>query len=290
MNDVVVVIRKNNERTYEVCRMIIEQRVPENQIYTIEEKPFYRAVEETLKMGIHSSQWLIAVDADVLLFPETISQMVSKANAIKKDFFFYQGAVLDKFFFGYRPAGPHLYNCKHIPRALELKAGFENDLRPESFVRSRMEKDGYRFVQEEVDFGLHDFEQSYSDIYKKIFRHAVKHDRYMKKLAPLYKRFCELDYDFAIACVAIEDSVKYQGENSPSEQELNIRIKEVLQRLGLVEKGPLNLKKISSENVASDVKIQYLNSLNINENFLKKQRYFRRLKSFTQHLLNQLPY
>lgn len=290
MDDVVVVIRKNEERTSQVCQQIVAQQVPEKQIHIISEKPFHRAVEETLKAGIHSGRWLIAVDADVLLFPETIAQMVSRANAIKKDFFFYQGAILDKFFLGYRPAGPHLYNCKHMLRALEHKAGFENDMRPESFVRSRMVKEGLAFVQDKTVFGLHDFEQSYSDIYKKIFKHSLKHGMYMKKLSPLFKRFSELDPDFAVALIAIEDAEKYHIEKPPSEQNLDIHAKEALRKLNLIEKSPFKPKGSNSETIASDTKMQYLNALGINEHFLRKQRYFPRFKPYVQSLLDKMPF
>lgn len=287
MNDVIVVIRSIGERTTDVCRKIIEDQVPIDNIYNINERPFSEAVKKTLEVGVKSGKWLIAVDADVLLYPDTISRMVEKAKTRKKPFFFYQGAILDKFFFGYRPAGPHLYNCQYMFEALELKSGFENDLRPESFIRDKMEKEGFSFVQDRSIFGLHDFQQSYSGIYKKMFSHALKHKEFMINLKKLFNSFIKLDQDFAVAIAGLKAAESFDGKRKPSEDDLNMMAKEAVTRLGLVEKSEFELATNNTGTVAKEVKEDYLNSLQINERFLAKQRYFPRYQHYIDRLLNQ---
>lgn len=290
MDDVLVVIRKNQERTSDVCRAIIEQQVPESQICIVTEKPFYKAVEKTLKSGGFSNRWLIAVDADVLLLPDAISRMCEEASRIKKDFFFYQGAVLDKFFMGYRPAGPHLYNCEHIQRSLELKNGFEQDPRPETFIRSKMKKEGFAYVQDQTVFGIHDFEQYYSDVYKKVFRHAQKHASHRKKIETLFNKFCDVDIDFAVAKLAINEATTNGVDVLLPDQDLDNMARKAIDRLDLSEKISFRPEDNNVATTAADVKANYFTLLGIDEQFLSQQRYFGRFNPYVHRLLKRLPF
>ena len=103
-NDVTVVIRTIGERTTGLCKNLVAGQVPEQNIVTISERPFHQAVVKTFEMGQQMNhRWTIALDADVLLYPVTISRMLSRMSRLPDSFFFYQGLVLDKLFRRYRP-------------------------------------------------------------------------------------------------------------------------------------------------------------------------------------------
>lgn len=281
-------IRSISERTSEVCQKIVEAQVPIENVYIINEKPFSEAVKKTLEIGAKHGKWLIAVDADVLLFSDSIAQMVERAESFNQDFFFYQGAVLDKFFLGYRPAGPHLYNCRHLTRSLELRKGFENDMRPESYIRSRMVEKGYAYIQDKTVYGLHNFEQSYIDFYKKTHRAFFKDEYFMKKLLRLFKKFNKADLDFAIAEKSILDTLEYKIQKPLHEDELNVMAMKAMGTLNLEEKSKLPVTTVGEGDFSLGLKEQFLEVLDMDENFLAKQRYFPRLNTGISRLFKKL--
>ena len=114
-NIVTVVIRSSNERTEAVCKYFAELQVPADSVFIIRERPFRKAVSENFKIGLSEGRkWTLALDADVLLRENAVTEMIDKAESLGDELFIYQGFVLDKLFRNTREGGPHLYQTKRI--------------------------------------------------------------------------------------------------------------------------------------------------------------------------------
>lgn len=173
--DVTVIIRAAGERTELLCQYIVEQQVPSKQVFVIHERPFWKAVKRTFEIGINEGRrWTLAVDADVLLSNNAIKRMVSNAEKIDKPLFCYQGYVQDFIFGCPRDGGPHLYNSKFIPDALEILKTDSTIHRPESDTYKVLAAKGIYTIVDSMLFGVHDYYQNYDDYYRKAFFHAIK--------------------------------------------------------------------------------------------------------------------
>src|SRR5690606_17173597 len=119
--DVTVIIRSCGERTEAWCHEIVKAQVPDTAISIIREIPFVNAVRKTYSIGSDSGRkWTVAVDADILLTPGAIGEMIAQAEKLPSHTFVYQGCVLDKLLNGIRPGGPHLYRSEYLPLALRV--------------------------------------------------------------------------------------------------------------------------------------------------------------------------
>ena len=76
-NNIIAVIRSVNERTFPACYATIARDIPSENIYVVNERPFEVALRKTYQIGIESkAEWMMTVDADVLLLPETHKKML----------------------------------------------------------------------------------------------------------------------------------------------------------------------------------------------------------------------
>lgn len=102
--EVCVVIRSVKERTEELCKkLIVEQGVPESQVFIVHEVPFAASMRKGFELGIESNcQWTYCIDADVLLRPGSMAQMLEAAQRADGMTCELQGVVYDKFFGGAR--------------------------------------------------------------------------------------------------------------------------------------------------------------------------------------------
>ncbi|MCO4821781.1 MAG: hypothetical protein KC469_06920, partial [Flavobacteriaceae bacterium] len=154
---------------------IISKQVPKTHIHIISEVPFSKAVTETFKIAIRENRnWTLAVDADLLLKDEAISEMIHKAEEIQGQLYIYQGMVLDYLFGDYRSGGAHLYKTSVLPYALEALSDNPYELRPESFTYKVLAKQGYVTYCDNICYGLHEYEQYSKDYYRKGFLHGKK--------------------------------------------------------------------------------------------------------------------
>lgn len=238
MSELLVVIRSNRERTVDWCRGLAVAQWPEEHVRLLGVAPFLSAVQETFALGVRSgAAWLLALDADVLLFPGAVEYMLRVARCyghddlVRIDF-----TVLDKFR-GRTCAGAHLYNNRWSQRLLEFlrtdpEAG--QRLRPESdnleaFCRPRGLV--YRTVFPMHAVGLHDHAQYHADLLHKYrtrkARCAVDGDlesvaRRLEAGAARHVR----DADWAVARHAFASSGREDAAKA-------------LRSLNIMEKGPI---------------------------------------------------
>jgi hypothetical protein len=214
LNIATIIIRSVGERTEALCKkLIIEQGVSEDAIFIINEAPFSKAMKVGFEIGIREKRpWTFCVDADVLLRPGSVLNMIRHAEKQPKNVCEIQGFVLDKFFGGARTAGVHLYRTSLLEKVLQEIPLEGVDIRPESFALNSMKKNGYPWYAVEELVGLHDFEQSNEDIFRKCFAQAHKHLNYTELFIPFWRSKSFLDEDYKIALAGFGEGIKHFGD------------------------------------------------------------------------------
>ena len=262
MSDVFVVVRAAGERTEAAARALAEAEVGADAVATVREVPFAAALRRALELGAEAGRrWTLCLDADVLLRPGGVARLVAaaEAEAAREPLFGVSGTVADKLLGHVRAAGQHLYLTELIPVALRDGAFDPRKRRPESHLKRLMREAGHRWINLEVPIGLHDFEQSYADIFRKVFVHTRKHDRFMNTAARLWRRLSAEDPDYRVALVskAIAEAIteteperRRRDENVAIDRSLFPEsVEPVLLPMNLAEKPPLGAGEIDGVGV-----------------------------------------
>ncbi|TVR16973.1 MAG: hypothetical protein EA391_06360 [Balneolaceae bacterium] len=195
----IVIIRSAGERTTEACKLLVRNELPADNIQVINLVPFEEALRESYRLGIESKKkWLITIDADVLPRPGFIKTISQKSDEISGNVFSFKAMVFDKFFIKHRLAGFRVYRTKLLSKALRLIPENGIQIRPEEFTVNLMEKKGYKTKVLEYVVGLHDFQQSYKDLYRKAFFHAVKHPKEIGENIAAWKELAKADDDYRV--------------------------------------------------------------------------------------------
>ncbi len=242
IDQVTVIIRSVGERTEPICRKLLEEVFLSKNIHTINTRPFSEAIRKAFQLGVtHHLPWTLCIDADVLVTREGIAQLIERSHQLEKNIFEIQGLVLDKFFGVKRPAGNHLYRTDLIPKALELIPEEGKSLRPESDMLNAMSALGYPWAQQEVLVGLHDFEQFYSDIYRKCFLQAHKHQWILPEIEAFWQSMRTEDKDYEVALWGLQSGKVYQGTIRVDKNFLQEEANNVLSLKGIPEKSTFDV-------------------------------------------------
>lgn len=214
LDSVTVVIRSVGERTESLCRKsILDQGVPEEAVFVINEAPFSKAMKVGFEIGISEKRpWTYCVDADLLLRPQSILNMIEHAERQPSNVCEIQGLILDKFFGGARMGGVHLYRTALLDTVIKLIPPEGNDIRPETHALNAMRAAGYPWLTVPELVGLHDFEQTYEDIYRKCFVHAHKNLGYSELFIPCWRSKSNQDMDYRFALAGFAEGIKHFGE------------------------------------------------------------------------------
>lgn len=250
LDGVFVVIRAAGERTEALCRRLLRAELPEAQIALIREVPFATAVRRSFELGVAAGrEWTLCVDADVLLRPGAIVDLMAAAESLPDTAFGVCGRVADPLLGQWRVAGQHLYRTKWLGKALELARFDPEQRRPETHVKRQMKARGHDWRDVDVAIGLHDAEQSYADIFRKVVVHTRKHERFMGYARRFWDRVCAEDPDLRVALWALDaperiaDIPPPPGDGGRNVQidrrQFPDRIDGFLGRIGLREKDSL---------------------------------------------------
>jgi hypothetical protein len=164
------VIRSNGERTKDLCARLLREQI---EAECIEIAPFTEAVRRCFEIAIEAkADWLLTVDADVLVFPKAVEKMINRTAEMPKQVFHFQGMIRDKLSRKVRNAGHRMYRVKYLPQLLPL---IEDVIRVESNIVRRFRAAGFKSITLDDIFGYHDYEQWYADLYRKASVHAKKH-------------------------------------------------------------------------------------------------------------------
>jgi hypothetical protein len=260
-----IVVRAAGERTEAACAALAASEVGPDRVRTIREVPFAAAIRRGFEIGVEAgADWTLCLDADVLLAPGAIAALCAEAEAerLRGERFAYEGLVADKLMGHVRSAGVHLYRTEHLPRALAEAEFNPRRRRPESYVKLRMRKLGLSTARMQAVTGLHDHEQYYRDIFRKVFTHTRKHARFMAFAPAFWRREADADPDLRAAWLSwrLSDAVNEltNFDEMPDTENVAIDIRAfpddigaILKPAGLEEKAPLGAGDIAPETVAA---------------------------------------
>lgn len=243
----IVVIRSAGERTEQLCKNLLLRVVNEAQIVVIREVPFEGALRKSFQIGLTSgAKWLLVIDADLLVLPESVEQIVSEADSEPEETFHLQGIIYDKFFLDYRKAGPRLYRVKSLNTVMNMIPADGKEIRPEFHTIKSMELEGYKSKSSEVVFGVHDYEQFYFDIYRKCVVHTFKHKSEIDLLVKKWVSRID-DLDYKIALVACLEAFTAYETVSIDKRLFEVGWKQLKERLGIIEKNAdFNLNQVEN--------------------------------------------
>ncbi len=269
--DLTIIVRSVGERTEEVCGELLKEIFPDCKIWVINEKPFTKAIKVTFELGINEAKkWTLVIDADVLVSKNGILSLINFANTQDEKVFEVQGKIIDKLFGGPRPAGNHLYRTALLKTALKYIPEPNVSLRPETYVMRSMNDVSFTWIQREEIVGLHDFEQSYFDMYRKAYTHAKKHRTSLDILLKYWIREANADGDFKAVLLGANAGLTEDKEFTIDANFFSNNLKDILKQEGLNEKEKLNSKAINSEvveNIISSFKSpkEYYELISLNE-------------------------
>lgn len=178
-HDLLIVIRTAGERTAGLCEQIVRAQAPYSELHVIAEKPFLRAVRKTMQIGATSNaRFLLALDADIVLYPEAMEYMMYEANLQDYEKFLRIDFWLNDKFRG-KVMGVHLYNNLYSADFFGYLAGIDDNtyfVRPEgnNFIAfAKPTKLRYGYIADKI-VGDHDYHQYYADLIRK---YTLRYDR-----------------------------------------------------------------------------------------------------------------
>lgn len=210
--DVTVVIRSVGERTLELCRQLVCEQVPVENVFVINQYPFQKAAQRSCEIGIELGRpWTLFLDADILLRRNGVQTLRNWAITAGDQALYVQGSILDKIFGRPRRAGPSLHRTSLLPIKLKYLSTEGRSLRPETDVAMKLATLGYPHPLHDMIVAVHDFEQYYRDIYRKAFIHAHKHADHITNLEPLWQRLAVREPDYQVCLWGLRDARAFNG-------------------------------------------------------------------------------
>ena len=237
--DVAVIIRAAGERTLGLCQALVERQVPPGQVQVVQAAPFEAALRQCYEKGIEAgAKWTLTLDADVLVGPGAVAELVSYGDSAGDQAFHLQGRVYDKLLLCARIGGLRLYRTALLPQLLDRIPEPGIALRPECDTILAVQQAGWNSVAVSSVHALHDFEQYYGDVYRKAMLHAHKHPDSTRALVPRWKELSRNDPDYLVALRGYWDGLQADAAPLLDMRAFQDRAK-ILQELGLSEKGEL---------------------------------------------------
>lgn len=242
---ILIIIRHSSERTFLLSK---NKALLQADTIDIRENPFQRTIKKTWEIGASSLsyKWILALDADVLLNDNIISEIsrIAEYRFNKMQLFRLDFLVKDKFR-GKVYAGCHLYRQDLLNDAVEIICNYDfewDKKRPESksssIIAKKMGIENHN--EKTIITGLHDFEQWYKDIYVKYFNRGIKDKKCIEKIYICLdeKRLHNPDdMDYIIAIKGLLDSREYNEMFFDWKKYPNINT--ILKDIGIKEKEPL---------------------------------------------------
>jgi len=251
-DEIRIIVRTCGERTTQKCVELCEKQ---GKTEIIEAVPFGESLRKSYKTAEnYPSKWVCMIDADVLLLPGTLQGAIAELNNAdamgKPPFFCLDGFCQDKIMMKRRRAGVHIYRTELLEQAYQYIDDLQ--LKPESHVRKSMALEGYRtYSKSPITFGLHDYEQFYTDLWRKSVCQTQKLPKRAIIAAPTWKILstktgAKKDDDYIVIYEAHKYGIKHNPQividkNVDYDAAANIAL------LGLTEKEPMPTGKIKIE-------------------------------------------
>jgi hypothetical protein len=240
--ELIVVIRAAGERTLEACKTLVAQQVPECRVHVLSEQPFEAALRRCYELGRDAgTEWMMTLDGDVLLRPGAIRAFLAEAKQTPDDHVQVEGLLFDKLTGSYRSAGHRTYRTRHLALALQQVPVDRAEIRPEDATLRKMAALGFPSRVLRTVFGVHDYEQSYADVYAKAFLRATKSSKSVPQLVKHWKSQAGSDADYQVALRALHDRLASPLEARVDRRDYVEGARRALAELGLPEKPAATL-------------------------------------------------
>ncbi|MBH8566032.1 hypothetical protein I8748_28375 [Nostoc sp. CENA67] len=244
-DQLIVVIRTIQERTFDACKALVVKQIPEQLVYVVSEQPFEAALRCCYQIGIDSGvKWMMTLDADVLLREGAVEAFLSEAERLPPYYLQMEGLVFDKFMGIYRKAGHRMYRTQYLSKALQCIPPERVEIRPEYATLQKMEALGFPSMEIQTVFGIHDYEQYYVDIYRKAFVHANKHSEWITHLIERWKAQASHDFDYLIALRGLYDGLMSLTQACIDRRDYIEGAHRALEELGIREKTAPTVEQI----------------------------------------------
>lgn len=242
-NAMAFVVRTVGERTENLCNELIVRYKNQNEpMFTVRRPTHVDAIQETLELAADQpGGWIVAVDADMLLYPGALNQMRTELNSVHENASVVHFAVSDKFYRMRRWGVTAYRQCAAAEGAIVLSDIRKNpSLKIERALIRKLQEAGRIIDFSKTDVALHDFYQYYSDLYRKAYLNAVRNPAITKRAEKVWKRVATSDPDYIVILKGTHDAVDGSVRLSNSVRDFEpTRLKEIVESLGLEEKSPL---------------------------------------------------
>jgi hypothetical protein len=238
-----LIMRASGERTVELSQALALRQVGGcADLVVIEKSPFEEALRASYEAGIRvGATWTITLDADVLLYDRAIDRLLTAASSMPDHFFELEGHIYDKVTGRFRQAGHRVYRTELLPKALPLIPPVGRVIQPEFHTVSAMRDDGHPFRHIGEVVGLHDFEQYFSDLYRKSRVHARKMGAHLPLLIQRCSALGRADPDFRIILKGLWDELTTDGKIAVVDsRHFSEEAAAAVRSLGLNEKTPVH--------------------------------------------------
>ncbi|MFW2437771.1 MAG: hypothetical protein ACN4GR_00195 [Arenicellales bacterium] len=244
MTELEFVIRTVGERTEEVCIELVNRQKDEHEtLHVVREKTHANAVESTIGLGLESkADWLVAIDADMLLIPGSMSTIRNEIQLCSNDTAILHPAVVDKLY-RMRRWGLTVYRKSILE---ELNNEFQEIKKKQNIkIESAAIKQFTKNNQRQIYFSrkvaaIHDFYQYYRDLYRKAYLNASRNQGFNKNVRKYWTRLAKTDPDYLVMFKAMEDATAESRNLTNSIADFkSSELDRIVDGLGLKEKSPL---------------------------------------------------
>lgn len=189
--------------------------MPDENIFTVVKSPSTEGTRAVYEIGLREGRkWTLFVDADQLLFKNSVNFLYDLAESQESLIFGAKGSVVDKFFMEQRKmgCGPIMYNTAAFEKAINFIPDPHESIRPDSYIISNMKMLGYNWIRHKNKTALHDYFQFYEHIYKKMYVNAKKAKPTCKVLFSKWQISALKDNDFKVCIQGYCAGKRHQGK------------------------------------------------------------------------------
>lgn len=287
MTELEFVIRTVGERTEEVCiELVNRQKGEQESLHVLRKNTHAKAVESTIAIGLESqAKWLVAIDADMLLTPGSISTIRKEIRLCPDSIAVLHPAVVDKLY-RMRRWGLTVYRKAVMS---ELNDKFQNikkkqNIKIESAAIKALGENKQRqvYFSREVS-AIHDFYQYYKDLYRKAYLNVSRNQGFNKDVKKCWMRLAKSDPDYLVMYKAMEDAIVEDRDLSNSISDFkSSELDKIVSGLGLKEKLPLTWDEYvgQSRSVSMEREIQLIDKDRVFNDYFENTSLAQKLKTF----------